>query len=327
MDISDWLDYPATFKEMVEEDMLTKDNKKWSYPVVVSEETVLKSFLLKFDPILGPARIHIMDGYWQDRTFSQLFENGSTVIPFNLLNFSLYIEIFPPNAALIHDDWSTNLKLRTSENLTAAMWRKAKDAGLMNFLLHFISGKSDDGGFTFDEHVLHFLCDVASTETVASCLNFSKVVPYIINTAKSKFKYDVKLIIRWTDGTSKQYKNVGNAGFEKHLCIKYNIMILHCFFPTNWGKGKIDLLGGIVHRLYGEIVRLLKEKANKLNLVVGKMNELYQTPGNTVAESMLTTRLFFYVSKEENDIARDNRTSWLTLKFPTGVTSLNFIIL
>ena len=128
-------------------------------------------------------------------------------------------ENFPPNSVLIHDDWSTNMKLRTSLNLTPAMWRKAKDVGLMNFLIHFISGKSETGGFTFDEHVLHFLCDVASTETVASCLNFEKVVDYVVKTTMSKFKYDVKLIIRWTDGTSKQHKNVGNAGFEKYLCI------------------------------------------------------------------------------------------------------------
>ena len=201
------------------------------------------------------------------------------------------------------------MKLRTSVNLTPAMWRKAKDAGLMNFLIHFISGKSEDGGFTFDEHVLHFLCDVGSTETVASCLNFEKVVDYVVKTSKSKFKYDVKLIIRWTDGTSKQYKNVGNVGFEKYLCIKYKIFILQCFFPTNWGKGKIDLLGGIVHRLYTTLVALLLEKTNELSIVVGKLNDLYGTPGSTVAESMLTQRVFFYVSEEENQRAKENRTS------------------
>ena len=70
---------------------------------------------------------------------------------------------------------------------------KGDGCGLMNFLIHFISGKSDNGGFTFDEHVLHFLCGVASTETVVSCLNFEKVVDYVVKTSRSKFKYDVKL--------------------------------------------------------------------------------------------------------------------------------------
>ena len=160
---------------------------------------------------------------------------------FNCVVF--YVETFPPNDVLIHDDWSTNMKIRTSTNLSPAMWRKAKDVGLMNFLIHFISGKSDDGGVTFDEHVLHFLCDVASTETVASCLNFEKAVDYVVTRAQSKFKYDVKLIIRWTDGTSKQYKNVGNCGFEKYLCIKYKINILHSFFPYKLGKGKNRFVG------------------------------------------------------------------------------------
>ena len=68
------------------------------------------------------------------------------------------------------------MKVRTSVNLIPAQWRSAKDAGVMNFLIHFISGTTPNGGKSFDEHVLHFLCDVASTETIASCLNFGKVV-------------------------------------------------------------------------------------------------------------------------------------------------------
>ena len=141
---------------------------------------------------------------------------------------------------MIHDDWSTAMKLRTSVDLTPQQWRVSKDCGLHNFLLHIISGKDESGGFLFDERVLHFLCDVASSETVASCSNFERVLDYIMENVG----YEVKLIIRWTDGTSKQYKNVGNAGVEKFLCLKYGIRIVHSFFPTCWGKGKIDLLGG-----------------------------------------------------------------------------------
>ena len=62
----------------------------------------------------------------------------------------------------------------------------------------------------FSERVLHFLCDCPNTETVASCLNFGSVLDCIMSTCP----YKVKLIIRWTDGTSKQYKNVGNVGME-----------------------------------------------------------------------------------------------------------------
>ena len=230
-----------------------------------------------------------------------------------------FVEIFPPGAVLVHDDWSTNMKIRTSVNLTPEQWRSAKDAAIHNFLLRFISGNHPDGGFVFDEHVLHFLCDVASTETVASCLNFEKVVKYIVENAG----YEVKMIIRWTDGTSKQYKNVGNSGFEKFLCVKYGIRILHSFFPTCWGKGKIDLLGGIVHRLYALLVALLLEKARDLGLVVEVLNEKYSTPGSTRAESCLSTRVFFHVTKIMNDDAKKNRTTWKTLKFPSGVPKIN----
>ena len=207
------------------------------------------------------------------------------------------------------------MKIRTSININPQQWRSAKDAAIQNFLLHFISGNHPDGGFTFDERVLHFLCDVASTETVASCLNFESVVEYIMENAD----YDVKMIIRWTDGTSKQYKNVGNVGIEKYLCLKYGIRILHCFFPTCWGKGKIDLLGGIVHRLYAILVALLLEKAKNLELVVEHLNDKYSTPGSTRTESALSIRVFFYVSKTMNDAAKKKRTIWKTLNFPSGV--------
>ena len=227
-------------------------------------------------------------------------------------------KIFPRNAVLIHDDWGTSMKIRSSTNLTADQWRSAKDAAIHNFLIHYIDGTLPDGGMAFTERVLHFLCDCASTETVASCLNFESVLDYIMSTCP----YKVELIIRWTDGTSKQYKNVGNVGMEKYLCIKYNIRILHCFFPTCWGKGKIDLLGGIVHGLYTKLVAILSEKATDLGLVVSKMNELYSVPGSTRAESALSLRVFFYVSQEENDRVRSERTTWKTLNFPSGVTLL-----
>ena len=209
------------------------------------------------------------------------------------------------------------MKIRTSVNLTPEQWRSAKDAAIHNFLIRFISGKHPDGGFVFDEHVVHFICDVASTETVASCLNFEKVVEYILENAG----YDVKMIIRWTDGTSKQYKNVGNAGVEKFLCVKHGIRILHSFFPTCWGKGKIDLLGGIVHRLYALLVVLLLERARNLALVVDVLNEKYSTPGSTRAESCLSTRVFVHVSKAMNDAAKSDRTTWKTLQFPSGVST------
>ena len=137
------------------------------------------------------------------------------------------------------------MKVRTSVNLSPEQWRSAKDEAIHNFIIRFIVGKHSDGGYKFEEHVLHFICDVPGTETMASCLNFSSVVDYIMTNVP----YDVKSILRWTDGTSKQFKNVGNFGYEKYLAIKYGIQILHSFFITCWGKGKVDLLGGIVHHL------------------------------------------------------------------------------
>ena len=105
----------------------------------------------------------------------------------------------------------------------------------------------------------------------------------------------------------------------KFFCIKYGIRILHGFFPTCWGKGKIDLLGGIVHSLYAKLVAILLERASDLGLVVRKMNELYSLPGSTRVESSLSLRVFFYVSQQANEKARLDRTTWKTLSFPSGV--------
>ena len=79
IDVKKWKDLPATFRKMEKESLDTKNNKKWSFLVSVTEETVLIRFLPKLDDLLGPARVHIMDGYWQDQTFSLLFQNGSQV--------------------------------------------------------------------------------------------------------------------------------------------------------------------------------------------------------------------------------------------------------
>ena len=77
--ISKWKDLPATFRKMEDDSLVTKQKKKWTFKVNVAEETVFLSFLWKLDALLGPARIHITDGYWQDKTFSMLFQNGSEV--------------------------------------------------------------------------------------------------------------------------------------------------------------------------------------------------------------------------------------------------------
>ena len=62
-----------------EEEMLTKSKKKWTFLVNHAEETVFLSFIHKVDDLLPGSRIHVADGYWQDRTFSMLFQNGSQV--------------------------------------------------------------------------------------------------------------------------------------------------------------------------------------------------------------------------------------------------------
>ena len=158
-------------------------------------KTVFLDFVTRFNNILMDARIHVFDGYWQDTTFSMLFENGSKVLS-QLCECELIIlflfEIFPPNTVMIHDDWSTNMKVRTSVNLTPQQWRSAKDCAIQNFLLRIISGKDDDRGIIFDERVIHFLCDVSSTKTVASCMNFESVLDYVMDNVD----YEVKLIIR-----------------------------------------------------------------------------------------------------------------------------------
>ena len=230
------------------------------------------------------------------------------------------VETFPKGVVLIHDDWGTNFKVRTSVNLTPEQWRSSKDVAYHNFLLRYIDGEHEGGGVSFNEHALHFLCDVPNTETVSSCLNFHTVLEYVMKTVP----YEVKLIIRWTDGTSKQYKNVGNVGFEKMLSIKFKIRISHNFFPTNWGKGVIDLLGGIVPGLYAKLITILKERANDLRLVTREMNSRYSVPGSTRAESSLSFRVFFHVSREQNEVEKKERTKWKTLNFQSGVTKYFF---
>ena len=79
VDLEKWKDLPAIFRETQDKEMTTKRKKKWSYQVNVSFSTVFLAFLEKFDNLLKDARIHVTDGFWQDQTFSQLWEDGSSV--------------------------------------------------------------------------------------------------------------------------------------------------------------------------------------------------------------------------------------------------------
>ena len=87
------------------------------------------------------------------------------------------------------------------------------------------------------------------------------------------------------------------------------IRIMHNFFPANWGKGKVDLLGGIVHKLYTKLVASLLERASDLRLVTREMNSQFSVPGETRSESCLSVRVFFHVSKEDNAAAKSSRTT------------------
>ena len=117
-------------------------------------------------------------------------------------------------------------------NLTPQQWRAAKDCSIHNFLVRFIIGKDENGGTLFQEHALHFLCDSNSTETVASCFNFERVMEYVHKVVP----YDIKVVFRWTDGTSKQHKNIGNVGEEKKLAIRYGCFIFHLYLAMIFGN-------------------------------------------------------------------------------------------
>ena len=80
VDVLKWKDLPTTFRSLVEEEMLTGKKKMWSFLVNHAEETVFLSFIAKVDDLLPETRIHVADGYWQDRTFSMFFQNGSKVV-------------------------------------------------------------------------------------------------------------------------------------------------------------------------------------------------------------------------------------------------------
>ena len=88
IDLEQWKDIPATFRHTVEETLETKNDKNWSYLVNTADETVFLAFINKFEAILPDARVHIVDGYYQDKTYSMLFENGSKVIYF-IFSFKL----------------------------------------------------------------------------------------------------------------------------------------------------------------------------------------------------------------------------------------------
>ena len=83
VDLSKWRDLPATFRESKEETLPTKNNKNWSYLINVAIDTVFAAFVGKFDSLFVSTREHVLDGFWQDKTFSMLFENGSKVTTLN----------------------------------------------------------------------------------------------------------------------------------------------------------------------------------------------------------------------------------------------------
>lgn len=79
VDLDKWKDLPATFREMKEDSIDTKSKTDWSFPINVAVETVFLDLIDKFNDLLIGAKIHVCDGYWQDTTYSLLFENGSKV--------------------------------------------------------------------------------------------------------------------------------------------------------------------------------------------------------------------------------------------------------
>ena len=82
-----WKDFPSTFRSLKKEEMKTKHKKSWSYLVNISEEMIFLVFIDRFENTLSTARIHVCDGYYQDKTFSMLFERGSKVTKFNNFHF------------------------------------------------------------------------------------------------------------------------------------------------------------------------------------------------------------------------------------------------
>ena len=47
---------------------------------------------------------------------------------------------------------------------------------------------------------------------------------------------------------------------------------MHCFSQTDFGKGSIDVLGGLVKKLYLKIVEDLEEEASNFTKVVLELN-------------------------------------------------------
>jgi len=135
----------------------------------------------------------------------------------------IFFEYFPDFCCTIWSDWSTSFKVRTQVDITPKEWRCAKDEASEGHLVNFIKNKAEQG-YNFFQHHLSFFCDNPSTETVASYMNFQKVVEYCVEHVKT-----LKVIIRWTDGPGKQYKNIGTAVEEKKLAIQHGVTITISF--------------------------------------------------------------------------------------------------
>ena len=64
VDLEKWKDIPAKFREMVEQVLNTKRNKKWTYLVNVALDTIFLHFVDRYDRILPNGKVHVADGYW-----------------------------------------------------------------------------------------------------------------------------------------------------------------------------------------------------------------------------------------------------------------------
>ena len=73
---------PISFRQYEEEELETKRNKTWSFPIKVKYDTYLKDFIGRFEPKLAPARVHFLDAVRQEKTYKHLFHDGFDVIPF-----------------------------------------------------------------------------------------------------------------------------------------------------------------------------------------------------------------------------------------------------
>ena len=216
-------------------------------------------------------------------------------------------------------DWGTLWKSRTSNNITVEEWRRGKDHAHETHIAYIPSIRSSTRAYvSYEEHVLHFICEKPDTKVVASNLNRKQVCEYIQKTAHER-DMEVRVKIDISDGPFNQYRCKDAFGVDKQMAVHYNWSNLKSYSVRGWGKAKVDLYGAKVPYLIRTIlVPLLKERSVNLDILCSTANELCGSPMHDSGKSNFKLRMWIHVPKTSTEGAYESRSQWKPLKTADG---------